>query len=149
MDIKSLLTPHETIEQHARIHWIVFVPVACYSLIAALAATYFHPLIGGLIFFMCLYPLYHAVIQFMMTDLILTNKKLLTRAGFLSRDWTQMTFERVENAYLEEPIIGRFLGYSTVVVSGVGSGSISVKNVINGDKFVRNLQKHLDKTQQK
>ncbi len=145
MDIKSLLTPHETIQRDARIHWIVFGPLVFYTFIGALAGTFFHPLIGGLILFMCLYPLYTSIISYKMTHLVLTNKKVMARVGFITRDWTQMTFERIENAYLEEPIIGRIFGYSTVVVSGVGKGTIAVPRVVRGDEFVKELQKYLDK----
>lgn len=147
--IKQFLTEDETILRQARIHWVVFCPSITYCFIGFLAAVFFHPLVGGVIFLLALYPIYNAYIHYTMTYLILTNKKVMSREGFLSRDWIRMDFDRIENAYLEEPIIGRYLGYSTVIVSGVGSGNVAVANVANGDVFIQELEKELAKNRDK
>ena len=143
--IQSLMTENENMLKTARIHWIVFVLPAFYCLIAFFVATYFHPLVGGVIFFLSLYPIYTALISYWMTYLVLTDKKVLSRMGFLSRDWTRMEFDKIENAYLEEPIIGRFLGFSTVIISGVGAGAIQVPYIAAGDEFIKALEKELSK----
>jgi uncharacterized membrane protein YdbT with pleckstrin-like domain len=143
--IKNLLSPNERILKDARIHWIVFVAPVSYLVIALLAGVFFHPIMGFVILMLSLYPSYTAIIHYWMTHLILTNKKVMSRIGFLTRDWTQMRIEKIENAYLEEPIVGRFLGYSTVVVSGMGSGAVAVPYVIDGYGFVKDLEKLLEK----
>lgn len=143
--MQGLLTEGEEIIVDARIHPIVYAPPALYLFIALLAALFFHWAVGLVIVIVSLYPFYNAYINYNMTHLVLTNKKVLSRAGFISRDWTRMAFGKVENAYLEEPIIGRQFGYSTVVVSGVGSGSISVPYVKGGDEFVKQLEQQLEK----
>lgn len=147
--IKALINENEKVIGVARIHWIVFIPPAFYSFLALTVGLFFHPLVGAIIFAMALYPIYNSFIYFFMTYLALTNEKVLSRKGFLTRDWTRMEFDRIENAYLEEPIIGRVLGYATVVVSGVGSGRISVAHVQNGDLFVRALEKQLSDNKKK
>ena len=141
--IQSLLTENERILNQARIHWIVFAAPATLCVIGAFASVLFHPLMGLVFLFLALYPAYNAFIHYTMTNLVLTNKKVMSRMGFLSRDWTRMDFDRIENAFLEEPIIGRYLGYSTVVISGIGSGNIAVSQVVGGDKFVKDLEKRL------
>jgi uncharacterized membrane protein YdbT with pleckstrin-like domain len=146
--IKSLMTKNEEIIRDARIHWIVFSTPVFYTLIGIAVCILFHPLVGGLILFMTLYPAYTASIHYAMTHLVLTNKKVLARVGFLTRDWIQMAFEKIENAYLEEPIIGRYLGYSTVIVSGVGAGTIAVPYVVDGDDFIKKLEKQLEQNRE-
>ncbi len=141
--IKSLLTENEEVVRVGRIHWVIFIPSALYCFIAFLVAVFFHPLVGAVILLLSLYPIYNAFIAYWMTYLVLTNKKVLSREGFLSRDWTRMEFDKIENAYLEEPIVGRYIGYSTVIVSGVGAGSISVSNVIDGAGFIKDLEEKL------
>lgn len=141
--IQALLTENETMVTQARIHEIVFAPSISYVVIAFLVTIFFHPLVGGVILFLALYPIYNAFIHYWMTYLVLTDQKVMSRSGFLTRDWIRMDFERIENAYLEEPIIGRYLGYSTVIVSGVGSGAITVPYVRNGDNFIKLLEKQL------
>lgn len=141
--IQSMLTEGEEVKNQAEIHNIVFVWPIILLLIALLLGMFFHPIMGVVVFILALYPAYNAYIHYKMTDLILTNKKVMSRTGFLSRDWIRMDFDKIENAYLEEPIIGRFLGYSTVIVSGVGSGEVSVTQVENGNKFINDLEKLL------
>ncbi|NCO03208.1 MAG: PH domain-containing protein [Alphaproteobacteria bacterium] len=147
--IQALINENEEVIGVARIHWIVFIPSAFYTLLAILVAIFFHPLVGGVIFALALYPIYNAFIYYFMTYLVLTNEKVLSRKGFLTRDWIRMEFDRIENSYLEEPIIGRFLGYATIIISGIGSGSIAVPHVRNGDLFVRALEKQLSDNKKK
>jgi uncharacterized membrane protein YdbT with pleckstrin-like domain len=145
----ALLSEGEKPLIKARIHKIVFAPAILNTALALLVAIFFHPLVGAVIMFLNIYPIYNAIVNYHMTYLILTNQKVMSRAGYLSRDWITMDFDRIENAYLEEPIIGRSLGYSTVIISGVGSGSIAVKNVENGDRFVKALEQELAKNRHK
>ena len=142
--IENLLSDGEKVVMDGRIHPIVFWPPIVYLTISFLVAVFFHWIVGLVILFVSLYPIYNAYIHYTMTHLILTNKKVMSRQGFLSRDWIRMSFSRIENAYLEEPIIGRQLGYSTVVVSGIGSGTIAVPFVRNGADFNKELEKQLE-----
>lgn len=141
--IQALLTDGEEIKNHAKIHPIVFMAPTTYLTIALLAGVFFHPIMAIVIIVLTLYPAYNAFIHYKMTDLVLTNKKVMSRAGFLSRDWIRMEFGKIENAYLEQPILGRMLGYSTVIISGVGQGNVAVTQVIDGDKFIKDLEEKL------
>lgn len=138
--IQPMLTEGEEVQNQADIHWVVFGWPVLLLIVAFLSGVLFHPLMGIVVLILALYPTYNAYIHYKLTDLILTNKKVMSRSGFLSRDWIRMDFDRIENAYLEEPIVGRILGYSTVVVSGVGSGEVAVTQVQNGNKFVNDLE---------
>ena len=141
----SLLTDGEQIILNARIHWFAFAFSAVLLLVALLAAAFFHWLVGIIILVLCIYPVYNAVIHYWMTHLFITNKKVMYRNGFLSRDWVQLRLSRVENAHLEEPIVGRFLGYSTVIISGTGAGRIAVPYVKGGDQYTKLLEKELER----
>lgn len=142
-NIKSILTEKEKILTEHRVHWIVFASPVLYGIIGLLIGVFFHPIVGVVIWVMNLYPIYMASAFYITTRLILTNIKVLGRSGFLSRDWEQINLNRVESAYLIEPIIGRFFGYSTVVISGTGSGNISFPYIVNGEIFTKKLQDSL------
>ena len=143
-EIKNLLTENEEVIVDGRVHEIVFAAPSVYLFIAFCVGVFFSWIVAFVIVLVSLYPLYNAYIHYKMTHLILTNKKVMSRQGFLSRDWIRMAFGKIENAYLEEPIIGRQLGYSTVIVSGVGSGSIAVPFIRNGAEFNKALEKQLE-----
>ena len=94
--IQAFLTENEEVLVNARIHPIVFAAPATYLFIALLAGAFFHWIMGLVILFLSLYPVYNAYIYYQMTNLILTNKKVMSREGFLSRDWIRMNFEKIE-----------------------------------------------------
>tara|TARA_B100001989_G_C24513087_1_gene451532 strand:+ start:744 stop:1244 length:501 start_codon:yes stop_codon:yes gene_type:complete len=141
--IQELLTKDEKPLYDARMHWMVFGSTITYAFIGLAVALFFMPIIGAIIWFMTLYPLYNSVVNYITMHLVLTNKKVLARYGFLSRDWIQLSLERIETAYLEEPIIGRIFGYSTIVIKGTGTGAIAIPYVTQGDIFIRKLENML------
>ncbi len=147
--LKPLIKEDEKVLNHSRVHWIVYAGPAVYVFISLLVAVFFHWAVGAAILFMALYPIYNAYISYEMTHLVLTDQKVIAQVGFLTRDITQMKLDRIENAYLEQPIIGRHFGYSTVVVSGIGSGQIALGGIINGDKFIKTLEAELEKKENK
>lgn len=147
--IRAVLTENENILYDARIHWMVFGAPIFYGLCGLLAWLFFDPILGGVILLMNIYPVYYSVVAFITTHLILTNKKVIGRTGFLTRDWRQVTLERIETAYLEEPIIGRLLGYSSVIVRGTGTGSIAFRFVVDGEVFIKKLESMMAYTREK
>ncbi len=82
-NVKSILTVNEKILHDSRVHWIVFVRPIVYAIIGICVGIFFHPLVGALILVMDLFALYAAFVFFTTTHLILTEKKVLGRSGFL------------------------------------------------------------------
>jgi uncharacterized membrane protein YdbT with pleckstrin-like domain len=148
-DIKSLLSEGEEKLIDAKVHYFVFFSPIFYGLVALILGIFFHPLIGGIIMFMNLYPIYMSTVYFITTHLILTNKKVMGRTGYLTRDWTQLNLNKVETAKLEEPIIGRIVGFSTVIVRGTGSGNITFPYIQNGEIFINKLETMLANLEEK
>lgn len=138
------LSDGEEVLKEARVHNFVFAPPIFYALIALLAGMFFHKFLFILIMIMNLYPIYNSIVYFLTTRLVLTNKKVMGKSGFLTRDWTQLKHSKIETAQLEEPIIGRMAGFSTVIVTGTGTGAIRFPYLVNGGSFVRELEKILD-----
>jgi hypothetical protein len=53
-------------------------------------------------------------------QIILTNKRLIYRTGFLVRAAGELPLENVDAIFILEPLLGRLLGYGTVTVSSLG-----------------------------
>lgn len=147
--IKSLLSNEEKILHDSRIHWIVFLKPLIFAIIGILMAIFFHPLVGILILVMNLYPLYIATAFYYTTHLVLTDKKILGRTGYIFRDWVQLNLNQVETAYLEEPILGRMLGYSTILIKGTGTGIVVFPYLLNADAYIKKMEKYISKIQEK
>jgi len=53
-------------------------------------------------------------------EITLTDKRLRFRVGFLFRCSGDISLENIESVFLGEPLLGRLLGYGTVIVIGTG-----------------------------
>ncbi len=144
---KHLLDDNETVIRISLVHAAIFFFPFVYVIIGALAAL-FHPIMMATIWLMALVPIIAALIHYKTTKLILTDKKVIVRHGFFSRDWVVINFERIENAYVEEPLLGRIFGFSTVHIGGIGSLNISVTMIRNADLFVIDLEKCIERNNQ-
>jgi uncharacterized membrane protein YdbT with pleckstrin-like domain len=54
------------------------------------------------------------------TVMVLTNKRVIVKTGLASRRTIELLLSRIESIAVEEPAMGRVLGYGTVVIRGTG-----------------------------
>lgn len=139
----DILVEGEGISATARLHEMVFVFPLFVLLLAWLAGTFFHPLMGGLILFLDIYPLSNALIRYKTTQIVLTNKRVFLTFGFFNKDLIQFRFDKIESASEEAPLLGRIFGYSTVIIRGTGTGAVPITMVRGGTQFVRAVEKKL------
>jgi uncharacterized membrane protein YdbT with pleckstrin-like domain len=138
--IKEMLTGGEEIIHTSYVHWAVFLNAIFLGIIAVILGVLIHPLMSGVIAVIAFYPALDALIRFKTTRLVVTNKRVIAKYGFFSKDSVQIKLTRIESAHREEPFIGQFLGYSTVIVQGTGTGAIPIRFVKDGREFVKNLE---------
>ncbi|MCB9989277.1 MAG: PH domain-containing protein [Rhodospirillales bacterium] len=142
-EIKDVLVSGEQVKAQAHLHKAIFIFPSTIVLLAVLVGVLFHWLVGLTILFLSLYPVSNAYILFKTTRLLLTDRRILLIYGFFNQDVVQFKFDKVESASLENPLLGRILGYSTVVIRGVGTGAVPVRFVMNGERFVRKTEEAL------
>lgn len=53
--------------------------------------------------------------------LTVTNHRIFFRSGLLKVDTVQVRLDRVESVEIQRTLMGQFLGYATVILTGVGS----------------------------
>lgn len=53
------------------------------------------------------------------TEIAVSNKRVLIKAGYFSRKSTEVLLTKVE-PNVDETVMGRILGYGTVVIRGTG-----------------------------
>jgi uncharacterized membrane protein YdbT with pleckstrin-like domain len=54
------------------------------------------------------------------TEMAVTNKRVIVKSGFANRRTIELLLPRIESIAIEEPALGRVLGYGTVIVRGTG-----------------------------
>jgi uncharacterized membrane protein YdbT with pleckstrin-like domain len=62
-----------------------------------------------------------ALIRRHTTELVLTDRRIITKRGFVSRDTVEMNLGKIESLHVSQGLLGRILGYGDVTVIGTGS----------------------------
>ena|ERR1051325_1780669 len=83
------------------------------------------------------------------TEIAVTNKRIVIRTGLLSRRTFELLLPQVENIVVEEGILGRMLGYGSVVIRGIGGTPESFHRVAHPLEFVRQVQQLVGKREQR
>ncbi|HUQ74361.1 MAG TPA: PH domain-containing protein [Burkholderiales bacterium] len=55
------------------------------------------------------------------TELVLTDRRIIAKRGFISRDTVEMNLGKVESVHVNQSFMGRMLDYGDVSVVGTGS----------------------------
>ena len=75
------------------------------------------------------------------SQIILTNKRLIYRTGFLARAAGELPLENVDAIFILEPLLGRLLGYGTVTVSSLGGLRLPLQYLAKPQVFHAALQR--------
>lgn len=157
--IEQHLIAGESIKYQTKLHWIVvlghyfsavfFALLAVFILIARLAspksaapssAMYFAALfcvvlaagLGAAGFF-----------RRNATEMAVTNKRVIAKTGLADRRTIELLLSRVESIAVEEPPLGRILGYGTVIVRGIGGTPETFERIQNPIKFREQVQSQI------
>ena len=95
--VESNLMAGEQVTHRTRLHWTIFVSLK------ALLTLFISPLVA------------RATSEF-----AVTNRRVIIKVGLVSRRTVELNLEKVESIGVEQTILGRILGYGTIVVVGTG-----------------------------
>jgi predicted membrane protein len=79
-------------------------------------------------------------LSFSKSEIVLTNRRLSFRTGFLWRRSRELPLENVEAIYISESLLGRICGYGTVTVTSVGGAGFPLLYIGSPQIFHGTLQ---------
>ena len=138
--LQRVLQPGETVIHESRLHPLIFLPAL---LLLALAIAL---LVGsmqctgdvkiGLQAAAAIFAVFaiaswaRAAIRRATTELAITDRRVIYKAGLLARHTLEMNRSKVESIDVDQSILGRLLGYGTIIVRGTG-GSLEPIRMIS------------------
>lgn len=142
--IKSMLLPDERILQVGRvsaaIYWhsvaVLILSVVFMVLLALFGLPMPLLLLAGL--FLAFKVTGMFIIAFLTRHyllLVATDKRVIIRLGIINLEVIQMNYSKIESSEVASTIPGRFFGYSTVYMSGVGGHTLAVPYIVNAQEF--------------
>jgi membrane protein YdbS with pleckstrin-like domain len=139
--VTRVLQPGETVVYMTKLHWVIYWRMVILLLIAiglGVAAWYtidnqnltLGLRIAAVIFaVLALWSALRAFIRRATTELAATDQRVIHKTGLLSRHTHEMHRVRVQYVTVQQSLLGRMLGYGTVIVHGTGSAFDPIRNV--------------------
>ena len=142
--VTRVLQPGEAVVHATRLHWVIFVP-AIVLLVIALAFFVAFGLFpaGGmsgdigtaLEILAAIFALFavsswlRAAIRRATTELAVTDRRVIYKAGLLSRHTLEMNRSKVESIDVDQSLLGRILGFGTIIVRGTGGSLEPIRRI--------------------
>ena len=85
-----------------------------------------------------------AWVTYKTTELAVTNKRIIAKAGFIQRNTTEMFLEKVESIRVDQGVLGRIFDFGSITVSGTGGDKSPVNNVSQPLEFRKAFMSAVD-----
>lgn len=80
-----------------------------------------------------------AVVGRLTTELVLTDRRIITKSGLISRDTLEMHLAKVESVRVNQGLLGRMLNYGDVTVVGTGASPEPLRGIADPLELRRKL----------
>ena len=125
--VQKVLQPGEEVRYQASIHWITYLHGALWLIAAAVVylvipASWHGSLIVTVILIALLavgvYFLVRAWFDWWITEIAVTNRRVICKRGFISRQTAEMQMNKIVSVKVDQSILGRILDYGRVTIVG-------------------------------
>ena len=147
------LAPGETILHRARYHWVFYrfsIAVLVLAGILGAAALYARRaqageevgrplgLLAAAFVAIALVAFLARRIRANMDEFVVTNRRVIRKVGLVAREIQQAPLEKIQDITIEQGVLGRMLGYGTVIVETASEKGMLVFPAIAGPESFRN-----------
>lgn len=151
--VSQHLDQGEKVAQHARIHWIVFLGPVVLLLFALLMLADDDPTTRPILLAVFGIPgallLADAAIRYWTTEFAVTSKRVIFKEGLIRRKTVELLLSKVESINVDQSILGRLLGFGSVVLVGTGGSRDPIKRVADPMGFRAVAQRRIEMVQAK
>ncbi len=161
--VEKHLIEGETIVYETRLHWIVLVAPIVLGILFGLtglgmfllssratgdrsAAQQPTMILGAAFFAIALLFIVRGVLMRNATEMTVTNKRVFVKVGLAARRTVELLLSRVESIGVQESVMGRMLGYGTVIVHGTGGTPEIFNMVAHPLEFRTQVQQQIEKS---
>ncbi|MCY2994581.1 MAG: PH domain-containing protein [Planctomycetota bacterium] len=158
--VKRNLMPGETIVATAKLHWIMFLRTAvlllfsilllsCTGLLVEPVAVWALRISGLGLLLVALGAGAKALIRLVTSEYAVTNKRVLVKVGLIRRDSLELLLAKIEAIGVNQSVLGRLLGYGTLVITGTGGSANAYHGIASPLAFRLRVQEQIGSVQDK
>lgn len=118
--LEQNLMAGEKVIYRTRVHWVIFLWPVIFLTIAIVGFAKGFETVG--VFFILFAALtgISSFINYSTSEFGVTNQRVLVKVGWIRRHSLEVFLTKVEGIGVDQGILGRILGYGTIVVTGTG-----------------------------
>ena len=140
----------ETVHYRTGLHWIVLVtPIIVASFLALMSLfAFFGSVVIGLALLLIAGLIVAAgFLSRSSSEFAVTNKRVILKAGLIRRRSLELLLTKIESIGVNQGLLGRALGYGTIVVRGTGGTAEPFTTVRHALELRRQVQEQIDRSQ--
>jgi uncharacterized membrane protein YdbT with pleckstrin-like domain len=125
--ITKNLISGETLVYRTGVHWSVLAGPVVMALVLATGGVACliqreqkFTIAGAALIVVAAVVLLAAIVKRNATEIGVTNRRVIIKTGMANRRSLEIMLAKVESVRIDEPVMGRMLGYGTVVIHGTG-----------------------------
>ena len=157
--VQRHLISGETVQYQTRLHWIVMLGHLVIALLldlAAIALLVFSYRLrrseqhSNILVWVAVAAIVVSFIVFAIgalrrnaTEMALTNKRVIVKTGIATRRTVELVLARIESIVVEEPTLGRMLGFGTVIIRGTGGTPEVFEKIAHPLEFREQVQSQI------
>ena len=160
--VEKHLIPGESVQYETKLHWIVMLGHAVIGILLALLAIAIPIMwaslatkkkdatVPGVIYSIALVFLLAGGALFLSgmlrrkaTEMAVTSKRVIVKTGIAERRTVEILLSRIESVAVDEPALGRLLGYGTVIVRGTGGTPETFEKIYHPLEFREQVQRQI------
>ena len=135
--VQRILQPGEQVREISSIHWIVYWPSIAASVLAAVVYSFSETrYLTGIwrytayaLVLVAVVLLIQQLLQWWVTEIAVTNRRVIYKKGFVRRQTNEMNIDKVESVRIHQSILGRMLDYGDVTILGTGEGFETLRTI--------------------
>jgi uncharacterized membrane protein YdbT with pleckstrin-like domain len=160
--VEKHLIPGESVQYQTKLHWVVMLGHAVIAVLlgllaialpiawASLGAKRKGSSVPGTVYMVALVCLLfggalflYGVLKRKATEMAVTNKRVIVKTGIAERRTTEILLSRIESVAVDEPALGRLLGYGKVIVRGTGGTPEVFEKIYHPLEFREHVQRQI------
>ncbi len=147
--VEANLMPGEEVTYRAHLHWVIYLRAVLIALLGV-ALLVIEGLMGrepGPIAILGVAGLLVAALVWLVqwvksrtSEFAVTNKRVIIKVGLIRRDTLELLLSKVESVGVDQTVMGRIVGYGSIVVVGTGGTREPFKNIARPLDFRKHVQ---------
>ena len=126
---QKVLQPDENVKYVGGLHWMVYRHAMTFSIFMAVVSLFLIDLTDSkeqrpillILLLLSLMSFIPPWFRRATTEIVVTDKRIIHKIGWIGRRTEEMNMTKVETVDVRQGVVGRMLGFGTVLIIGIGS----------------------------